>query len=205
MGKRVLSKVLLSHEDEFFKTSIDAYSISWQRPWLENFTSYADKYKCAVEKLTEVIQNNSYYMDQLTYPIMFLTRHTLELRLKAIILVQEKILSITNQDNKTKKKQNATHSLSSLWDKFDKLYDGEKTNEQYKSACKLTKELDLLDGKSDTFRYPIHNDGSLTSTKEFVDINEFVNLFMKLDVFFEGIEEEINQELESITEQKKMK
>ena len=75
----------LTDKDSFFKKSVDQYTAGWQRKWLENFGGYADKYKEAFNILTTVIHDDLYNKDQLTYPIMFLARHIIELRLKELI------------------------------------------------------------------------------------------------------------------------
>ena len=205
-SKQLLSNVLLSLKDDSFKMSTNPHIMSWQRPWLESFSEYAERYKYAVIKLLEVSTNSNFEKDQLTYPIMFLARHTLELRLKAInqlligtsLASQTKLgcrlLTIFCRRKKTQTdRQNMIHSLSSLWDKFDQLYLGDKNTVHYKITCKLIKEIDLLDSQSDTFRYPIHKDGTPTAKKEFVNIEKFVELFINADDFLVGIEDEITQ------------
>ena len=208
----------LTDKDHFFKKSVDQYTAAWQRKWNESFTGYADKYKEAVTKLSEIIHNDSYNKDQLTYPIMFLARHVLELRLKelvqlsngSIVIFQkkpkcklQKILDrftgeSATTDKQEKKHKEPTHSLSSLWDEFDKAYCGEK-DKQYKRVGSLIKELNRLDSKSDTFRYPIHKNGTPTATFEFVDIENFIEVFLKVDGILEGFENELKQALDEMS------
>ncbi len=112
---------------------------------------------------------------------MFLSRHCIELRLKSIIHYLKAVEKNKNQH---------THSLSSLWNTVDSVYAGEKVG-AYKQATQLINELNRYDCKSDTFRYPIHNDNTRTNTAEFINIDVFYRTFRKLDVFLEGIEAEL--------------
>jgi hypothetical protein len=180
----------LTDKDRFFKTSVDQCTAGWQRKWLENFGGYADKYTGAFDQLADVVRDNTYNKDQLTYPIMFLARHILELRLKELnhLCIQLKFLKETKP----------THSLLTLWKSFDEVYHGEK-NEHYFKVGKLITELHNVDSKSDTFRYPIHKDGTPTATSEFVDIENFIDVFSKLDVFLEGVEMELHQLIDDMS------
>lgn len=206
----------ITTNDHFFAEQLDSYTAGWQRKWNESFTGYADKYKEAVTKLSEIIHNDSYNKDQLTYPIMFLARHVLELRLKelvqlsngSIVIFQkkpkcklQKILDrftgeSATTDKQEKKHKEPTHSLSSLWHEFDSVYKGEK-NKQYLKVGKLINELNSLDSKSDTFRYPIHKDGVVTATSEFIDIENYIKVFIKVDSFLENIEELLQRAIDA--------
>lgn len=206
----------ITTNDYFFAEPLDNYTAGWQRKWNESFTGYADKYKEAVDKLREIIHNDSYNKDQLTYPIMFLARHVLELRLKELVQLSNgnvvifqkkprcKLLKMLDSftgksattDKQEKKYKEPTHSLSSLWDEFDKAYCGEK-DKQYKRVGNLIKELNRFDSKSDTFRYPIHKDGASTAKYEFIDIENYIRVFMKVDCFLENIEALFHQEIDA--------
>lgn len=206
----------LTDKDHFFKEPIEQYRAGWQRKWLESYSGYADKYKDAFNILTAFTPDSSYNKDQLAYPIMFLARHIFELRLKELIqlcngervIFQKKrhckILNLLNSfkcksiPKETKKQKEPTHSLSSLWQEFDSLYMGEK-NKQYLKVGKLINELNRLDSKSDTFRYPIHKDGTSTVIAEFVDIENFINVFFKVDSILVGLEAELNQAIDSMS------
>lgn len=204
----------LTDKDRFFKTSVDQCTAGWQRKWLENFGGYAYKYKGAFDRLADIVCDNTCNKDQLTYPIMFLARHIIELRLKELIQLCDGEVVIFQKKSKCKllklfdtfgcknnikeNKKESTHSLSSLWDEFDKLYLGEK-NKQYQKVGSLINELNRFDSKSDTFRYPIHKDGTPTATSEFVDIDNFVSVFLKVDNVLVGLEEQLNQALDEMS------
>lgn len=161
--------------------------ISWQRKMDENFGGYAEKYSAAVQELFETTKNDRFRLDDATYPIMFLARHTIELRLKAIILLLDKT-ACKGSDQCISQKIMKTHSLLTLWNQFDNLYIGDKSDEQYKSAYILIIDFNKLDQGSDTYRYPVHIDGKPTNILEHIDIRNFVQVFKSLDAFLYGIE-----------------
>lgn len=171
----------LTSIDKFFKTVLpeNIFDASWQKPWQENFSGYAEKYAYAAQLLYETARIDRAEMDGVTYPIMFLCRHSIELRLKSLIW------SLTG--NKPENK----HELEHLWQKFDSAYNGEKTNEQYAVCQSLIVELHNYDKKSDTFRYHIHNNGTGTAQSDFLDIDQFYSTFLKVNRFLEGIECEV--------------
>lgn len=208
---RLCQLTSLTNNDHFFKEPIEQYTAGWQRKWLESYSGYAERYKDAFNILNAVIPDSSYNKDHLAYPIMFLVRHVIELRLKELIQLCNgeivifhkkpkcKLLNLLDSPNKeTKKQKEPTHSLSSLWQEFDSVYKGEK-NKQYLKVGKLINELNRLDSKSDTFRYPIHKDGSPTSISEFVNIENFVNVFLKVDCILVGLEAELNHAIDSMS------
>ena len=215
MNDKLYQLTPLTDKDNFFKGPIDQYTAGWQRKWLESYSGYAERYKDAFNILTAVIPDSSYNKDQLAYPIMFLARHIIELRLKELIQLCNgervifykkpkcKLLKLLDSlkcksvPKETKKQKEPPHSLSSLWHEFDKLYLGEK-NKQYLKVGSLINELNRFDSKSDTFRYPIHKDGTPTATSEFVDIENFIDVFFKVDSILVGLEEELNQAIDEI-------
>lgn len=172
----------LTSADRFFKKVLpeNRFDASWQRKWFENFSGYADKYAQTVDVLYQTVRKGHCMTDSATYPIMFLCRHCIELRLKSLICVLT-----------TKKKCNG-HVLVELWKKFDNAYCSDKTNEQYLTCQNLISELGNYDKQSDTFRYHIHNDGTSTAQYEFVDIDQFYATFKKVNWFLEGLEEVVN-------------
>ena len=120
---------------------------------------------------------------------MFLSRHCAELRLKSII-------HYLNADDSYKDKDNK-HSLLVLWNIVDSLYMGQKVG-GYQYANSLINELNRYDCKSDTFRYPVHNNNIHTNTAEFIDIDAFYRTFRKLDLFLEGMEAEVQASADNV-------
>jgi hypothetical protein len=166
----------LTEKDILFKTPVNTKGAAWNRAWFENFGGYADKYHDTIVLLYKNVQDR-FDKDYVVYPLVFLARHCIELRLKSIC----RIMCI-DDPNVMKK-----HSLLSLWHLIDKAYSGIK-EEQYHNAARLIEELNNKDTKSDTFRYPIDKNNNPTRIAEFIDIDNFYNIFIKLYNFLEGIE-----------------
>ena len=185
----------LRDKDKFFKKkNIVQITCAWCRKWLENYEGYADKYTYAAEQLHKLSDSCAFDKDSLAYPIMFLARHAIELRLKSILwnLLCCNNISPTENDTITK-----GHSLLKLWNEIDKFYKGEKRG-VYNLASQRISELNTFDVKSDTFRYPIHTNGKPTSINAFIDIDAFVSTFQKLNGFLEGLENETQEHLDNI-------
>lgn len=205
----------LTDKDHFFKKSVDQYTAAWQQKRFESFGGYADKYKVAFDRLIDVIRDNPDNKDQLAYPIMFLARHIIELRLKELVQlcngevvifqkkVKCKLLELPDnfecKNNINKNKKEPTHSLSSLWNEFAKLYSSSEKNECYPKVGNLITELHQMDNHSDTFRYPIHKNGTPTAISEFVDVKNFIEVFLKVDDILKGLENELNQALDEMS------
>lgn len=186
--------LLLNGNDKFFIKNPPMETSSWCRPWLENYESYADRYTEAAEQLYKSTINSTRRKDSVVYPIMFLSRHSLELRLKSIL---HTLYILYKQDSSSKEKSSIkTHNLECLWNTIDQLYQGEK-NDIYRLAEERIIELNQYDTKSDTFRYHIHKDNSSTAHKEFVDIDAFMSTYRKLNAFLEGIETELQVALDT--------
>lgn len=182
----------LSANDKFFPKNKRQLSCAWCRWWFENFECYADRYATAAEQLCILSDGSPEDKDSLAYPIMFLARHAIELRLKAILWTLLRCKGVDHIDNR----ELQTHSLVRLWQKIDAIYEGEKTD-VYKYANQRLSELNTFDVNSDTFRYPIHTDGTPTRKTEFIDIDAFIKTFQKLNNFLEGIESETQEQLDN--------
>ena len=182
----------LSANDKFFPKNKIQLSGAWCRWWFENFEGYADRYASSAEQLCMLSKGSSEDKDSLAYPIMFLSRHAIELRLKSILWALQRSKGASHIDNRDLQ----THSLVQLWQKIDAVYEGEKTD-VYKYASQRLSELNIFDVNSDTFRYPIHTDGTPTRKTEFIDIDAFMKTFRKLNNFLEGLESEIQEQLDN--------
>lgn len=184
----------LSVNDKFFpKGNIEQITCAWCRKWLENYEGYADKYTDAAKQLYKLSNSCAFDKDSLAYPIMFLARHAIELRLKSILWNLQSCNNKSHTENDTITKG---HSLVKLWNEIDALYRGEKSG-TYNIAKQRISELNIFDVKSDTFRYPIHTNGKPTNINEFVDIDAFMKTFQKLNTFLEGIETEVQEQLDN--------
>ncbi len=142
------------------------------------YDDYAIGYKEAADQLMAgmgVGQSNGSY---LTYPIMFLYRHYLELRLKEIVISLKEMGSLSvdfdhfNLWPQLPDDQPRGHCLTYFWDSMlshwvgaieEELVAGivlEELESKYKIIGERINELDEIDRSSEVFRYPVDKEGS---------------------------------------------
>lgn len=116
---------------------------------------YYEGYKNAGDILVSYVDSQKSNQDTLVFPIVFMYRHYLELILKEI----NRISSIILEKDCLK-----THDLDILWNVDKKDYEkisGERISKtDLYMIDNFIKQISYIDKKSDSFRYPIHNDGS---------------------------------------------
>lgn len=140
---------------------------------------YPDAYKLAADKLAEQIEGHS-WEDGLVFPVVFLYRHYVELKLKYLIIELDR-LGGTDMNEKEFNK----HKLIPLWIYVKKhlgcIRDANWDKEILRSLESLIKEFDQLDPNSYRFRYshdtkfqenPLPESISITSFKEGMDAIE---------------------------------
>jgi len=124
-----------------------------------DWDTYAMGYKRAGDILVQYVANNDWDQDFLVYPITFLYRQYLELRLKELILIGSALL---DKDITIPK----THNLVSLWRQtrpnIEAVWPGSKTRVYLNLVEDRLKELCDLDSGSYAFRYPEDTKGEAT-------------------------------------------
>lgn len=120
-----------------------------------NWYFYPDGYKEAADRLVDQIQENWAPDDRLICPIIFLYRHFVELKLKAIVIELDRLSGTEMPDGQFTK-----HELRQLWSyvksHLNCIRDGELDKQISNILDKLIKDLADLDPDSMHFRYP-HN------------------------------------------------
>ena len=132
----------------------------WQHNACINFAQdswdlYAMGYKEAADILVENIKTTQSHQDMLVYPIIYLYRQYIELRLK-IILRDSRVLLDEKVDIPK------THDLSNLWGDTRKLivkiFEGDDIT-PLNIVGKLINEFNSMDPESMVFRYPVDKNG----------------------------------------------
>lgn len=169
--------------DRFFIVDLDVTinTTSWQPSWLHDFSGFSEKYSESVDLLYKSFCDN---LDNkmIVYPLIYLARHTLELRLKTILLLKGHSIA----DLKT-------HSIKKLWSKLSECGIIDDQNILNVIGV-LIDEFDDKDKTSDAFRYPRYKDGNTTKNFEIIDIKNFYVVFKKIDNLFYGIESKLLDE-----------
>lgn len=125
----------------------------------DNWDIYAEGYKRAGDILVQYVIDNNWDQDFLVYPIAFLYRQYLELRLKELIYVSSRLLdqyaSIPRE-----------HDLVLLWRKarpnIEEVWRDSQTKSDLDAVEDRLKELSDVDRRSDAFRYPEDVQGAPT-------------------------------------------
>jgi len=142
----------------------------WQHNACLNWASwdvYADGYKEAADRLVGTAMENRWLLDALIYPIVFLYRHWIELRLKEIIS-QGGVLIQEHHEAPMK------HGLTELWDEARAVVMKIWPNADYTELSLVTaaiQEFNGVDPLSITFRYGRDRKGRLTLPGDITHIN----------------------------------
>lgn len=125
---------------------------------IKEWDLYATGYYRAAEILVDnVASNELLYIDSLVYPIVYLYRQYLELRLKQLILKYRQFIG-SEQDI------SRTHRLQHLWREFESVYrkavrelpDEFRARGELRQVAACIKYFAEMDVTSETFRYPSH-------------------------------------------------
>lgn len=119
---------------------------------------YATGYKDAADIVVNHIVETRQGMDFLVYPVAFLYRHYIELRLKELLTEGQQLLDETYD-------LMGGHDIDALWCKCRQILEkvwpnGSKT--ELGDVGALIAEFRQFDKTSQSFRYPVLNDGSPT-------------------------------------------
>ncbi|MDL1962546.1 MAG: hypothetical protein LWX01_12810 [Deltaproteobacteria bacterium] len=175
--------------------------LNWQDTPEEEFTLYAEAYHQVAKEAVAEFQKYQHpgncklpIDDFRAYPIVFLYRHSLELYMKAVILVGTPMLEIKNIAKINRDKLLNTHSLDSLRQQIEKVFSAFewdwdlgtpnfKTLQDFRTVISELHEIDI---GSYVFRYPLTTEGdpSLPLRFEF-NLLEFC---MTLDSLFPALE-----------------
>jgi hypothetical protein len=127
----------------------------------DKWDAYAEGYKKAADIIVQYIINNNRDQDYLIFPVVFLYRHYLELRLKELIVVSSRLL---DHDVSVP----THHDLVSLWKQvrpnLEQVWPEQEKHVLDKVEERL-KELSEADLRSFGFRYPIDTKGQPTLVK----------------------------------------
>jgi HEPN domain-containing protein len=119
-----------------------------------DWDAYAEAFKLGAETLLRHVFESRMHLDLLIFPVVFLYRQYVELRLKELIEVTRHLDTEDRQ----------THDLARLWRKvrpeLEQLFPG--SIDHLDAAEQKISELAALDPRSFTFRYPQDRTGNAT-------------------------------------------
>ncbi len=182
--------------DKFFIEQGNESEIAWVNKGLQEFGSYADSYQTGALDLINLALNDRTSRNYNLYPIVFLIRHYIELRLKELIYGL----------NFCKDQSSAFpvhHNIHTLWGEFKVAYLslGEKPyGDTFEVIDELIKEMWIVDPNSMAFRYPVDKQGNKIQKLEYVNLANLKETFIRLCFVFDGVAMQISHYVE-ITEE----
>lgn len=161
------------------------------------YDDYAIEYKEAADQLIAGMEVGESTGFHLTYPIMFLYRHYLELRLKELVIGLEELGSLSvdfdhfNLWPQLPNDQPRGHCLTYFWDSMlarwfgaieEELVAGivlEELEPKYVIIGERIKEIDAIDRSSEVFRYPVGKAGpyhiNTLNLRELIHVKDVVD------------------------------
>jgi hypothetical protein len=192
-------------KDKLFVDSSYLWSLNACIDKFNGINAYATGYLDAAKLLARIVIYSRSKMDTLVYPIIYLYRHYLEIKLKDLIrqganitdsLIDEKLEQALGE-----------HNLMVLWNRFKPFFEAisghnDSFNDVKKGMESYINQIHSIDPASFTFRY----DRPKNSTVHNLDKIERINLFHfcqnmeKLTGLIEGIDCEFHAALDWINE-----
>lgn len=128
---------------------------------------YVVGYKEAADALVETVSMRKGTADSLVFPIVFLYRHYLELRMKLLLEEGRRLLGVDH-------KAVAEHDLSVLWPKVRGILTDIFPNSDqsdFDAIDALIEQFKQVDPRSTSFRYPNKKDGKRSVNSDVSRIN----------------------------------
>lgn len=144
---------------------------------------YATGYKEAADILIERVLSDRMWMDMLVYPIIYLYRHYLELRLKELVISGSQLLDEDAGNIHG-------HSLIYWWEKARKILekiwpDDERADLDSVENC--IRQFASKDSGSDNFRYPVNTKGEKTlDGLSLLNLRQFKEAMSRVAALLEG-------------------
>ncbi|BDG61952.1 hypothetical protein [Caldinitratiruptor microaerophilus] len=168
-------------------------TLHWVQGW-QALEVYATGYREAAELLSSHVLQTRGDHDLLVYPIVFLWRHYVELRLKGL-------LRTAKQLSDDESEMHLTHGLKDYWYKLRLLIEQPRFPSIDKSDLDAVEsviyELDSADPSSFAFRYPFDRRGepSKPNTGVYVDIRNFTDVMGRVSNFLDALNDYLSEYL----------
>ena len=188
-------------EEQLFKAGVEWWLNACLDPFHADWYAYTEGYKRAANVLVEHVRGKRSDLDVLVYPIIFLYRQCMELRLKHIIGNGRRLLDQTGKYPKH-------HKLDKLWGEarkiLEEVYEGDP-KEDLVQVEEYINQFCSRDPFGSAFRYPTDKNGNKALPGlTHINIGEFSETVMKvvrlLDGASAGIDEYLGWKMEMQSE-----
>lgn len=166
-----------------FRAGGNNWSLIWHPTTPTQWHIYAEGYHTAAENLYALWKASRCCPDYLVFPMVFLYRHYVELRLKELIQAADSLLELPRD-------WQCNHNLVDLWNllrpRITQIWPDEPERDS-KNAGRLISELSAHDKTSSVFRYPVDTRGNSTIAElEHLDVDNFFLAMRQLAGFLDG-------------------
>ena len=153
--------------------------------WIPKDPAQWHRYACGYKEAAERVYESWVALsdDSLVFPIVFLYRHYVELRLKELLQSAERYLDLPRE-------WQSNHKIGELWGCLNQLLPQifpDEPEADLQNAGRLVRELAQGDPLSFHFRYPESKDGRQhLENLERLDIVSFADAMRRLSAFLDG-------------------
>jgi hypothetical protein len=149
-----------------------------------DWTMYILGYKKAGDVLVEFVKETQSEQDILVYPIVFMYRQYLELRLKWLIQVSYDLLDRELDFPRT-------HKLDILWNRLRIMLpqiEASVLSEDLEAIDDAISQFCKIDPTSETFRYPTNKEGdnSLSPDVRIINLRQLGDIMQKIASYFDA-------------------
>jgi hypothetical protein len=174
--------------DELFGSDFpDQYNNAWLKTHHEEFYPYADGYRQGADSLIRQCIDEHGIKDILIFPVVFLYRQYVELRLKELIIGLHYCIDGSDVFP-------THHRIDSLWGEFVSLYEelGENPKtKNFENAKGVIMQFSKIDPKSMAFRYPVTPNGDKTLSITHINVRNFGEVMERLANFLDAVSDQI--------------
>jgi len=172
--------------DQLFNPGEDWWLSAYIQPWNKDFHAYATGYKQAADIVSDAAIGDAHghksTRDYVIYPVVFLYRHYIELRLKEIILLGTRLYD-------RKEGLPKHHRIDELWKHARSIIKEESNTGALDEADACITEFSKMDHDSESFRYPITKEGkrSIQSDHLVISIRNLREVMDRLGSFLDSV------------------
>ena len=176
--------------DKLFKAESSPDVGAWLKAPANKFFLYSEGYKSAGDTLFEHCIANPFFNNSLVYPLIFTYRQFVELKLKEIITMGNKLNEIAEDFPDE-------HNILKLWKLFRyEIYPNisSENKELFDNAEKILEQFHLEDPHSMNFRYPLTK-GPIrrdSLNRDTIDLKNLKDVIEKLYNFLNSLWDEIS-------------
>jgi hypothetical protein len=166
---------------QVFRVGEPNRNLAWIPQTGSQWDRYAEGYREAADRIYQSWREIS--NDALAFPIVFLFRHYVELRIKELLQSVERLLDLP-------KGWTRSHDIADLWRRLRPLLqraDSDQPVGDFENAQRLIVELARNDALAMEFRFPEDNVGKRhLADMERLDLVNFYTAMQKLSAFLDG-------------------